>query len=54
MKGDEIKVAYRTARGAMSKAYVTAEPPHVGIDKYTDVEVVLEWHADEWEWRQVR
>ena len=45
---NEIKVAYLTTNGWLSKAYVSEEPPHVGIDKYTDEPVELVWDGQVW------
>lgn len=47
----EIKVTYWTDYGGLSTAYVAELPPHAGIDKYTDEDVVLVWHEDAQEWR---
>lgn len=41
---DEIKVGYTRLDGSDSKAYVN-EATLVGIDKYTDEDVRLEWAA---------
>jgi hypothetical protein len=43
----EIKVGYRTVRGAVSRAYVD-EHSGIGVDKYTSEDVRVEWDGSGW------
>lgn len=48
---NQIKVAYRLIGGGESVAYVSATPPHIGEDKYSEQPVEVAW--DGFTWREV-
>lgn len=61
---EEIKVTYRTLGGGTSTAYVTAGLSDLidrnqvddvcpAQDKYTDLDIVVQWSRDTHEWIQV-
>ena len=48
-ESEQIKVEYLLIGGGSSVAYVSATPPHVGEDKYSDQGVEVAWDGHQWQ-----